>query len=86
MQLQSSCLAILQALRRRPITLCTVLWVTIVERLRSYLHPSGLLISISGPDFRLTPERVTRVARPLMAETSALSTRLGYLHENEGAS
>jgi IclR family acetate operon transcriptional repressor len=43
-------------------------------------------ISISGPDFRLTPDRVTRVARSLMEETSALSTRLGYLHENEGAS
>jgi thymidylate kinase len=42
--------ALLNALRRRPITVYKVLYCIITERLSAFLHPAGLMISVSGPD------------------------------------
>jgi|SRR3954447_6053296 IclR family acetate operon transcriptional repressor len=42
-------------------------------------------ISISGPEFRLPPERVAALGELLASETRALSARLGFEHRNEGA-
>jgi DNA-binding IclR family transcriptional regulator len=42
-------------------------------------------ISISGPEFRLTAERIEGLGRLLAKETRALSARLGFEHPNEGA-
>ena len=42
-------------------------------------------ISISGPEFRLTADRVDELGELLAKETRALSVRLGFEHRNEGA-
>ena len=42
--------ALRNALWRRPITVCKVLCYMANERLRTFLHPPGLMISVSGPD------------------------------------
>lgn len=39
-----------QALRRHPVTFARALWLIMAERVSAFLHPAGLLISISGPD------------------------------------
>ena len=42
--------ALLSALWRRPITVCKVLYCIATERLSAFLHPVGLIVSVSGPD------------------------------------
>lgn len=42
--------AFLNAVWQRPITVCKVLCCIARDRLRSFLHPPGTMISVSGPD------------------------------------
>jgi glycosyltransferase involved in cell wall biosynthesis/thymidylate kinase len=41
--------ALLQALRRRPLTFTAALWLIAWERTAAFLRPKGLLVAVSGP-------------------------------------